>query len=109
MRAIAPLVLLCAISVVARAQTAEQCPPTPRAGDLLGCYNRTVPSDTLSKHPMSKALPSPDKPRISEAPIVVDERAASRSPTDKKADYVDVLAEENKKLDSKLKTLCRGC
>jgi hypothetical protein len=109
MRAIAPLVLLCAISGVARAQTAEQCPPTPRAGDFLGCYNRTVPPDTLSKHLMSRALPSPDKPGVSEAPIAVDKRAASKSPTDKKADYVDVLAEENKKLDSKLKTLCRGC
>lgn len=109
MRAIAPLVLLCAISGVARAQTAEQCPPTLRAGDFLGCYNRTASPDTLSKPPISKALPSPDKPAVSEAPIAVDKRAASKNPTDKKADYVDVLAEENKKLDSKLKTLCRGC
>jgi hypothetical protein len=109
MRVVAPLVLLCAISWVARAQAVEQCPPTPRAGDFLGCYNRTAPPDTLSKHPMSKALPSSDKPAVSEAPITVDKRAASKSPTDKKADYVDVLAEENKKLDSKLKTLCRGC
>jgi hypothetical protein len=58
---------------------------------------------------MSRALPSPDKPGASETPIVVDKRAASKTPTDKNADYVDVLAEENKKLDSKLKTLCRGC
>jgi len=109
MRAIALLVVLCAISGVASAQTASECPPTPRAGDLLGCYNRTGPPGTTAKPRMLNALPSPDKPVVSEAPIAAGSPAASRNPADKTADYVDVLAEENKKLDSKLKTLCRGC
>ena len=49
MRVIAPLFLLCTLSGVASAQTTEQCPPTPRAGDLLNCYNGTAPAHVLRK------------------------------------------------------------
>jgi hypothetical protein len=97
MRIITILILLCTFSKVASAQTTEQCPPTPRAGDLLACYNRTAPPPALGKRATSKVTTALDKP------------AASKTPTDQRAQYVDVLTDENKKLDTKLKTLCRGC
>jgi len=106
MRAIALLVLLCTLSDVASAQMAQQCPPTPRAGDLLNCYKRTTPLHTLSKPKRAKAMSATDQPAAIRGPI---DQPASKTPTDERAPYVDMLAVENKKLDAKLKTLCRGC
>jgi hypothetical protein len=97
MRAIALVILLCMSSEVVSAQTSEQCQPIQRAGDLLACYNRTAPPPTLGKPATSKASTALDKP------------AASKTPTDQKEQYVDVLAVENSKLDARLKTICRGC
>jgi hypothetical protein len=97
MRIIAILILLCTFSKVASAQTAEQCPPTPRAGDLLGCYDRTAPPPALGKRATSKLTTALDKP------------AVSKIPTDPRAQADDMLSVENKKLDAKVKTLCRGC
>ena len=109
MRVVALLVLLCMLSGVAISQTAEQCPPTQRAGDLLGCYNGTAPPHALAKPKTSKAPTVPDKPAETEVPIAVEKPAASKTLTDQKAQYIDMVAVENKKLDAKLKTLCRGC
>ena len=109
MRATALVILLCVSSEVASAQTAEQCQPTQRAGDLLACYNGTAPPHMVGKPKTPKASTVSDKPAVSEAPIAVDKPAASKTPTDQKAQYVDILAVENSKLDAKLKTLCRGC
>ena len=81
MRAIAPLFLLCTLPGFANAQTVDQCPPTARAGDVLNCYNGTAPPHTLSKSKKSKPAVTANQP----------------------------AAIENKKLDAKLKTLCRGC
>jgi hypothetical protein len=108
MRAIALLVLLCSFSNVANAQTAEQCPPTARAGDFLNCYNGTAPPPTLGKSKRSKASTSTDNPAAIKSPIAED-KPVSKAATDGRAPYVDMLAVENKKLDAKLKTLCHGC
>jgi hypothetical protein len=108
MRAITLLVLLCTLSGVANAQTAEQCPPTLRAIDLLNCYNGPAPPHTLGKSKSPKASTATEKPEAINVPIAVD-KSASKTPTDEKTPYVDMLAVENKKLDAKLKTLCRGC
>jgi hypothetical protein len=91
------LTLLCVSSTVASAQTAEQCPSTPRAGDLLGCYNRDAPPPALSKRATSRVTTAQDKP------------AVSKTPTDPRAQADDMLFVENKKLDAKVKSLCRGC
>jgi len=96
MKTIAVLALFCAISDSAFAQ-APECPPTPRAGDLLNCYNRTAPSPALGKRVTSKVTTALDKPAI------------SKTPTDPRAQVDDILAVENSKLDAKLKTICRGC
>jgi hypothetical protein len=108
MRAIALVILLCMSSEVVSAQTSEQCQPTQRAGELLACYNRTAPPPTLHKPATSKASTALEKP-ASKAPIALDKPAASKTPTDQKEQYVDVLAVENSKLDARLKTICRGC
>lgn len=111
MRIIA-LLVLCSLSGIAHAQTAqtaEQCPPTPRAGDFLGCYNGTAAPPTAVKPRTSIALTATERPIISKDSIAASERAESNNPADQKAKYVDILAIENKKLDAKLKTLCRGC
>ena len=94
---IALLFLFCTISDAASAQTTEQCPPTPRAGDLLGCYGWTTPPRAPGKRATSKVTTTLDKPEI------------SKTPTDPRAQADDMLFVENKKLDAKVKTLCRGC
>ena len=109
MRIIALLCLLGTLADVAIAQTAEQCQSMRRAGDLLACYNGTVPPHMLGKPPSKTSKAStPDKSAVSEAPIAVDKSAASNNQPDR-AKYVDVLAVENSKLDAKMKTICRGC
>jgi hypothetical protein len=103
MRAIAPLFLLCTLSGFANAQTAEQCPPTARAGDILNCYNGTAPPPNPGKSRRSNAATATNQPAATKG-LIAEEAA-----TDGRAPYVDMLAVENKNLDAKLKTLCRGC
>jgi hypothetical protein len=74
--------------------------------DVLNCYNGTAPSHTLGKSKKSKAAIATNQPVASKGPV--DEQL-SKTPTDERTPYVDMLAVENKKLDAKLKTLCRGC
>lgn len=107
MRIIALFCLLGTLTDVAIAQTAERCQSTRRASDLLACYNGTAPPHRLGKPKTSKAS-TPDKPAVTEAPLAVDKPASSNNFTDR-AEYVDVLAVENSKLDAKMKTICRGC
>jgi hypothetical protein len=107
MKAIASLVLLGMLSGVAIAQTAEQCPPTTRVGDLLDCYNGTAPPHALGKPAMSN--PAREKPAVSKDAPGTNNLAASKITADEKAKYVDLLDEENKKLDAKLRVICRGC
>lgn len=97
MRIIAILILLCTFFNVAIAQTAEQCPPTPGAGDLVGCYDGTTPSPAPGKRATSRVTTAQDKP------------AVSKTPTDPRTQADDMLSVENKKMDAKVKSLCRGC
>ena len=108
MKAIALLGFLRTLSGVANAQTAEQCPPTARAGDFLNCYNGTAPPSTLGKSKRPKASTATDN-RAAIKNSIAEDKTASKAATDGRAPYVDMLAVENKQLDAKLKTLCRGC
>jgi hypothetical protein len=93
---IALLVLLCTFSEVAFAQTSE-CKSVSRAGDLITCYDNGAPPIAMIKRPAaSRTYTTLDKP------------AASATPTDQEQ-VVDFLSVENSKLDTKLKTICRGC
>ena len=95
MRMIAILFLLCAVPTAASAQTAVQCPPVPRAGDLLDCYNGITP------RPGHRKQVTPKVPAASAKP--------AKAATDQQPQVDDMLEAENKKLDAKLKTICRNC
>jgi hypothetical protein len=108
MRLVVLLILLYLFSGIAGAQTAEKCPPSGRAGDLLNCYNGVAPPSSPSKPRRSKASIAIDHTATIKEPIA-DDKPMSKTATDERAPYVDMLDVENKKLDAKLKTLCRGC
>lgn len=109
MRATALVILLCMSSNVISAQTTEQCLLMERAGDILDCFNGTARPHAPGKPKASKASTAPYKPAVSAAPIAAYEPAASKTQTDPRAKYVDVLDAENSKIDTKMKTICRGC
>ena len=96
MKTIALLAFLCGASDIASAQ-ALGCQPTAKAGDLLDCYNGTARPPSPSKRAIPKALAVEAKTPVPEAPAKA------------RADDDDVLVYENKKLDTKVKSLCRGC
>jgi hypothetical protein len=98
------LIVLGLLPATASAQTAEQCPPTIRAGDLLDCYNGTPRAPAPVRPARSNAQTS----RVTPA-ARTDHPAASKTVADEKAKYVDMLAEENKRLDARLKVICHGC
>jgi hypothetical protein len=96
MKTIAALAWFCAFSGMAFAESLE-CPPSPGAGDLLACYNRTAPPPKLRKRATSNV------------PAAEDKHAIFNIPADSRSQADDMLIHENKKLDAKVKTLCRGC
>ena len=86
------VVLLISIDQGALAQTSG-CSTVPKASDRLACYDRaTPPTAAKSVNPTPALSPA----------------AASTSPPTQ-GQVVDMLAIENSKLDSRLKTICRGC
>jgi hypothetical protein len=118
MRLVALLILLYPFSAIASAQTAEKCPPSGRAGDLLNCYNGIAPPPALGKSSLGKSsLGKSRRPRASTATDttaaikepIADGKPMSKGSADGRAPYVDMLDVENKQLGERLKTLCRGC
>jgi hypothetical protein len=96
MKTIALLAFLCGASDIAFAQ-ALGCQPTPKAGGLFDCYNGIARTPSPSKRAIPKVLAVQAKTPVPEAPAKA------------LADDDDVLIYENKKLDTKVKSLCRGC
>jgi hypothetical protein len=92
MKTIAVLALFCAFSDLAFAQ-APECKYIPKASDRLACYDRAAPPTAVAK-PTASQTPTP---------------AAKPAGATDQGQAVDMLADENKKLDTKLKSLCRGC
>jgi hypothetical protein len=88
------LVSLCTFAEIAVAQS-TQCQSIPKASDRLACYDRAAPSMAAAKPATSKARPGPANPAASET-------------APEQGQVVDIAA-ENSKLDTKLKTICRGC
>jgi hypothetical protein len=87
MKTVALLVVLCAACGPAAAQTSE-CQSVPKASDRLACYDRLMPPTSKSK---SSAKPTD---------------ASSSVPQGQSG---DMLANENARLDDRIKTICRGC
>ena len=89
MKFVSLLVGLCMVSNAAIAQTST-CQSILKASQRLACYDRlTPPTAEPKKATGTKSTSAKSAP----------ERAA----------IVDRLAVENKKLDARLKTICRGC
>lgn len=88
MKMIALLGFLCLISAQALA-----CRPTPKAGDLLDCYNGIARMTSSGGHVKPKALSVQPKTPVPRASAQID----------------DLLDYENKKLDTSVRSLCRGC
>ena len=85
MKAVALLVVLCTFCGPAIAQTSE-CQSIPKASDRLACYDKAA-------SPTARVKPSATAP----APAAQSGQAG------------DLLAEENARLDAKIKNICRGC
>ena len=83
MKAVALLVVLCTFCGPAIAQTSE-CQSIPKASDRLACYDKAA-------SPAARV-----KPSAAPAPMAASQPG-------------DVLAEENARLDAKIKNICRGC
>jgi hypothetical protein len=108
MRTIALAILLCLSSAMVDAQTTEQCHSHKGAGDLIACYDGTVPSSTSAAPKRSKPAAARDTTVTSEPRMGGASATASKAST-KQSPQFDVLEAENSKLDAKMKTLCRGC
>ncbi len=79
---VAALLALCGPAI---AQTAE-CQSIPKASDRLACYDKAAA-------PAGRVKPSVVAPAVSTQP----------------GQPADLLAEENARLDAKIKNICRGC
>ena len=75
----------------AAAQTSE-CQSVPKASDRLACYDRLMPPTNRSKSSSAAAAKSSD--------------AAASAPQGQSG---DMLANQNARLDSRIKTICLGC
>jgi len=94
MRTIGLLFLLSTLSNVAIAQASE-CQSISKASERKACLDKAPPAWVAehSKQPGSRT----------------SDQATSESNTPSQRTLADVLAEENSKLNAKIKNLCRGC
>lgn len=104
MRTVALAIALCACAGMASAQTADQCHARQRAGDLLSCYDGISPAAAPAR-----SRPSGTAEKRPAVPVAKNSPAPPRTSVDQQGDVIDVLAVENAKLDTKMKTICRGC
>ena len=91
MKPVALLIMFCGLCGPAAAQTSE-CQSVPKASDRLACYDRLMPPTGKSK---SSAMSSG--------------KASDASSSSSQGQSGDMLADENARLDSRIKTICRGC
>jgi len=100
MRSVALLMALWALCGPANAQT-SQCQSIPKASDRLACYDKATPPKNQAKSPAAGS-PAAASPAASSP-------AASSKTSPQQGQLGDMLADENARLDSKIKTICRGC
>ena len=77
-------------SQAAAAQTSS-CQSISNQMDRLACYDKASAPQAAAPTPEKAEKPAPTKAQPEQPQVV------------------DMLAAENKKLDAKLKTICRGC
>jgi hypothetical protein len=83
-------VLLTMLWAVPFAASAQDCRTVPRATDRLACYDRAAPPMGLDRSALGPVKPDGGS------------RDAARS-------RMDILEAENTKLNSRIKSICRGC
>ena len=82
----------------------------PAVAQTSNCHSITNQMDRLACY--DKASPTPSAamaPKKTDAPPKKAEKSAAPKPQPEQGHIDDMLAAENKKLDAKLKTICRGC
>lgn len=107
MRTVALAIALCVCAGMASAQSSDQCHARQRAGDLLSCYDGTAPAAAPARPARPGTSGAAGKPPA--VPVAKDNTATPKPVMDQKGDVIDVLAVENARLDSRMKTICRGC
>lgn len=83
MRSLLLPILLVSLSSTAMAQT--DCSSVPKASDRLACYDKANPPPSARKS------------------------TKSEKPSQQPENMGDALANENARLDAKIKNICRGC
>jgi hypothetical protein len=94
------ILLISGLALATQAAVAQtsNCASIANQMDRLACYDKASPAPSAAAAP-KKTDTTPKKPEKSAAPKEQPEPGQ----------VVDMLAAENKKLDAKLKTICRGC
>jgi hypothetical protein len=87
MRLFAVLVAICTLSQTASAQTSE-CKSISDAGARLACY------DKAASPPRTSAAARPQRNAVSKVDT---------------AKYLDSISDEDARVDTQLKNICRGC
>ena len=94
------ILLIVGLALVPQAAVAQasNCQSIANQMDRLACYDKASPTQ-------SAATP----PKQTDAPRKNAGKSAAPKAQPEQGQVVDMLAAENKKLDAKLKTICRGC
>ena len=94
------ILLIAGLAMVPQVAVAQPsiCQSIANQMDRLACYDKGYPTSAPTASP-KKTDTTPKKPEKSAAPKAQPEQGG----------VVDMLAAENKKLDAKIKTICRGC
>jgi hypothetical protein len=94
------ILLIAGLAMVPHAAGAQPsiCQSIANQTERLACYDKGYPPSAPSASP-KKADTTPKKSEKSTVPKAQPDQGA----------VVDMLAAENRKLDAKLKTICRGC
>lgn len=92
-------IILALFSTVALSQAAfaqaPECRSLPDPGERLACYDKAAPPATAQQAAEQKA----QKPQ----------RGAPKTPKADNGQYVDSISAEDARMNSRLKTICRGC
>lgn len=92
MRSIALFAFVCAFPAAAAAESIE-CRTIPKATDRLACYDRLAPPMAAQKS----------------RPTSIDTSGQQAPATGSQTPLADMLEVENTRLNSKIKSICRGC
>ena len=94
------ILLIAGLAMVPQVAVAQAsiCQSIANQMDRLACYDKGYPTSAPAASPKKTETP-PKKAEKSAAPKAQTEQGG----------VVDMLAAENKKLDAKIKTICRGC